>query len=111
MVRFLTRFGIVALVTSLGFGLQGMAQQEVPIEHATPQQLAGIAKDNSRHFGDDPDDAAQWRRTYLRHSIHLLWVQQCARLRTGSWSDHNRTLTAYGPGVCSTAVLWQPRIR
>ena len=56
MVRFLTRFGIVALVTSLGFGLQGMAQQEVPIEHATPQQLAGIAKDNSRHFGDDPDD-------------------------------------------------------
>ncbi len=25
--------------------------------NATPQQLAGIAKDNSRHFGDDPDDA------------------------------------------------------
>lgn len=23
---------------------------------ATPQQLAGIAKDNSRHFGDDPDN-------------------------------------------------------
>ena len=23
---------------------------------ATPQQLAGIAKDNSRHFGDDPED-------------------------------------------------------
>ena len=23
----------------------------------TPQQLAGIAKDNARHFGDDPDNA------------------------------------------------------
>src|SRR5260370_12971829 len=38
-----------------GFGMQGVAQQ-VSIGHATPQQLAGIAKDNSRHFGDDPDD-------------------------------------------------------
>jgi unsaturated rhamnogalacturonyl hydrolase len=38
-----------------GFGLHGVAQQ-VSMEHATAQQLAGIAKDNSRHFGDDPDD-------------------------------------------------------
>src|SRR5580704_2882993 len=38
-----------------GFGMQGAAQQ-VSIENATPAQLAGIAKDNSRHFGDDPDD-------------------------------------------------------
>ena len=37
------------------FGMQCVAQQ-VSYEHATPQQLAGIAKDNSRHFGDDPDD-------------------------------------------------------
>ncbi len=27
-----------------------------PLKDATPAQLAGIAKDNSRHFGDDPDD-------------------------------------------------------
>jgi unsaturated rhamnogalacturonyl hydrolase len=47
----------VAVVVSLiGLGLQGTAQEKVSIEHATPQQLAGIAKDNSRHFGDDPDD-------------------------------------------------------
>ncbi len=26
------------------------------LKNATPAQLAGIAKDNSRHFGDDPDD-------------------------------------------------------
>ena len=32
------------------------AAQQVSYEHATAQQLAGIAKDNSRHFGDDPDD-------------------------------------------------------
>jgi unsaturated rhamnogalacturonyl hydrolase len=53
----LSRSGIVAVVVSLiGLGLQGTAQEKVSIEHATPQQLAGIAKDNSRHFGDDPDD-------------------------------------------------------
>jgi unsaturated rhamnogalacturonyl hydrolase len=37
------------------FGVQGFAQQ-ISMEHATPAQLAGIAKDNSRHFGDDPED-------------------------------------------------------
>jgi hypothetical protein len=30
--------------------------QQVSYANATPAQLAGIAKDNSRHFGDDPDD-------------------------------------------------------
>jgi rhamnogalacturonyl hydrolase YesR len=45
----------VVLVVITGFGLQGVAQQ-VSYAHATPAQLAGIAKDNSRHFGDDPDD-------------------------------------------------------
>ncbi len=39
----------------VSFGLQADAQQ-VSYPHATPQQLAGIAKDNSRHFGDDPDN-------------------------------------------------------
>jgi unsaturated rhamnogalacturonyl hydrolase len=54
---FPSKSGIAAVVVSLiGLGLQGIAQEKVSIEHATPQQLAGIAKDNSRHFGDDPDD-------------------------------------------------------
>ncbi len=55
MVRFLTKPSIVALAIPLVV-LQGVAQQGVSIDHATPQQLAGISKDNSRHFGDDPDD-------------------------------------------------------
>ena len=32
------------------------AQATDPLAKATPQQLAGIAKDNSRHFGDDPEN-------------------------------------------------------
>jgi hypothetical protein len=55
MVRFLTKPSIVALAIPL-LVLQGVAQQGGLIDHATPQQLAGISKDNSRHFGDDPDD-------------------------------------------------------
>ncbi len=43
------------LVLFVGLGSQGVAQQ-VSMKNVTPQQLAGIAKDNSRHFGDDPDD-------------------------------------------------------
>ena len=44
--------GAVASVLLVSFGLQGVGQQAAP----TAAQLAGIAKDNSRHFGDDPDD-------------------------------------------------------
>src|SRR3982074_798525 len=55
MIRFGWKQRVVWLVVLAGFGRQGVAQ-EVSYEHATPQQLAGIAKDNSRHFGDDPDD-------------------------------------------------------
>jgi rhamnogalacturonyl hydrolase YesR len=49
------------LAVLAGICLGGMlpqrgAAQQVSYEHATTQQLAGIAKDNSRHFGDDPDD-------------------------------------------------------
>src|SRR5271170_1897942 len=53
-----------ALVGCLG--LQAVAQQvgapmptdtaTGPLKDAAPAQLAGSAKDNSRHFGDDPDD-------------------------------------------------------
>ncbi|CAN5431154.1 hypothetical protein BH10ACI4_BH10ACI4_31650 [soil metagenome] len=36
---------------------QAAAQDDSgPLAGATPAQLAGIAKDNSRHFGDDPED-------------------------------------------------------
>jgi rhamnogalacturonyl hydrolase YesR len=47
---------IVAGICSYGMRPQMATAQQVSYEHATPQQLAGIAKDNSRHFGDDPDD-------------------------------------------------------
>src|SRR5271167_2361037 len=47
---------IVAGICSCGMRPQMAAAQQVSYEHATPQQLAGIAKDNSRHFGDDPDN-------------------------------------------------------
>jgi unsaturated rhamnogalacturonyl hydrolase len=55
MSCFFSKSGIVMGIALAGLGLQATAQQ-VSIKHATPQQLAGIAKDNSRHFGDDPDD-------------------------------------------------------
>ncbi len=47
---------VVAGVCWYGVGAQIVEAQQVSYEHATPQVLAGIAKDNSRHFGDDPDD-------------------------------------------------------
>ena len=47
---------VVGTVWLAGVAPQGAVAQQVSYEHATPQQLAGIAKDNSRHFGDDPDD-------------------------------------------------------
>ncbi len=54
------RVWIAALVAgsilAVGVRQQKVFAQQVSYEHATPQQLAGIAKDNSRHFGDDPDD-------------------------------------------------------
>ncbi len=53
------RFRVLAVAVGIcSCGMQPwMAEaQLVSYEHATPAQLAGIAKDNSRHFGDDPDD-------------------------------------------------------
>lgn len=37
--------------------LCGQCTHAIAQQKPTPQQLAGIAKDNARHFGDDPDDA------------------------------------------------------
>jgi rhamnogalacturonyl hydrolase YesR len=49
---------VLALVGSVGMqaGAQQSALPADALKNATPAQLAGIAKDNSRHFGDDPDD-------------------------------------------------------
>ena len=46
---------VLCVVSSLCVGPMGLAQT-VSMKNATPQKLAGIAKDNSRHFGDDPED-------------------------------------------------------
>lgn len=47
----------LVLFAAFSFGAFGgytaSAQQYPPL---TPEELAGIAKDNSRHFGDDPED-------------------------------------------------------
>ena len=56
MSRFGWKYGAVVPILLLSFGLQEIHAQQVSYEHATAKQLAGIAKDNSRHFGDDPDD-------------------------------------------------------
>jgi rhamnogalacturonyl hydrolase YesR len=73
---------IVWPVLLAGFGLQCVAQQ-ISIEHATPQQLAGIAKDNSRHFGDDPDDAGPIA-TDLSASLDPAAVGKAMR-KVGDW--------------------------
>jgi unsaturated rhamnogalacturonyl hydrolase len=50
-----SKMGLFAIAASLCVAApQSMLLAQL---NATPQQLAGIAKDNSRHFGDDPDDA------------------------------------------------------
>jgi rhamnogalacturonyl hydrolase YesR len=70
------------LVVLTGFGLRGVAQQ-VSYAHATPQQLAGIAKDNSRHFGDDPDDGGPIA-TDLSASLDPAAVGKAMR-KVGDW--------------------------
>ena len=46
-----------AVVAAGALILCGQWTQAVAQQMPTPQQLAGIAKDNARHFGDDPDNA------------------------------------------------------
>jgi rhamnogalacturonyl hydrolase YesR len=48
-----------ALATTFSLVLSPIAAeaQQVAFSNATPQQLAGIAKDTARHFGDAPEDA------------------------------------------------------
>ncbi len=76
------RSGAALSVLFTGLGMQCLAQQ-VSYEHATPQQLAGIAKDNSRHFGDDPDDGGQIA-TDLSASLDPAAVGKAMR-KVGDW--------------------------
>jgi unsaturated rhamnogalacturonyl hydrolase len=49
--RFTPPAAMLAILLAFGNSHRAFAQHQ-----PTPQQLAGIAKDASRHFGDDPDD-------------------------------------------------------
>jgi rhamnogalacturonyl hydrolase YesR len=60
-----------------------LAAQQVSYEHAAPAQLAGIAKDNSRHFGDDPDDGGPIA-TALSGSLDPAAVGKAMR-KVGDW--------------------------
>jgi unsaturated rhamnogalacturonyl hydrolase len=76
-------FAAVAAICSYEMRPQIATAQQVSIEHATPQQLAGIAKDNSRHFGDDPDDAGPIA-TDLSASLDPAAVGKAMR-KVGDW--------------------------
>jgi len=76
-------FAAVAAICLYGMRPQIATAQQVSIEHATPQQLAGIAKDNSRHFGDDPDDAGPIA-TDLSASLDPAAVGNAMR-KVGDW--------------------------
>src|ERR1700712_1684318 len=73
-----------AVFLVLAQALAGKCQaQQVSYERATPQQLAGIAKDNSRHFGDDPDDGGPIA-TDLSASLDPAAVGKAMR-KVGDW--------------------------
>jgi unsaturated rhamnogalacturonyl hydrolase len=74
---------VVAGICSCGMRPHMAAAQQISIEHATPQQLAGIAKDNSRHFGDDPDDGGPIA-TDLSSSLDPAAVGKAMR-KVGDW--------------------------
>jgi unsaturated rhamnogalacturonyl hydrolase len=74
---------VVAGVCWCGIGSQIADAQQVSYEHATAAQLAGIAKDNSRHFGDDPDDGGPIA-TDLSASLDAAAVGKAMR-KVGDW--------------------------
>jgi rhamnogalacturonyl hydrolase YesR len=76
-------FGAVASICLYGMRPEMLAAQQVSYEHATAAQLAGIAKDNSRHFGDDPDDAGPIA-TDLSDSLDPAAVGKAMR-KVGDW--------------------------
>jgi len=76
-------FAAVADICMCGMLSHVVPAQQVSYEHATPQQLAGIAKDNSRHFGDDPDDGGPMA-TDLSASLDPPTVGKAMR-KVGDW--------------------------
>ena len=85
-MRFCAKTSVFVAVASLWFvGMrpQFLTAQQVSYEHATPAQLAGIAKDNSRHFGDDPEDAGPIA-TDLSASLDPVAVGKAMR-KVGDW--------------------------
>ena len=72
----------ICLCVALCCGM-GLSAQQVSMANATPQQLAGIAKDNSRHFGDDPDDGGPLAKG-LSHSLKPAAVAAAMR-KVGDW--------------------------
>jgi unsaturated rhamnogalacturonyl hydrolase len=70
-------------ICSCGVRAQIVAAPQISMEHATPQQLAGIAKDNSRHFGDDPEDGGPMA-TDLSASLDPAAVGK-AMQKVGDW--------------------------
>lgn len=82
------RVGISAGLVAAGVCCCGVWQQmalaqQVSYKNATPARLAGIAKDNSRHFGDDPDDAGPIA-TDLSASLDPAAVGKAMR-KVGDW--------------------------
>jgi rhamnogalacturonyl hydrolase YesR len=74
---------VLAGICLAGMLPQRAVAQQVSYENATPQQLAGIAKDNSRHFGDDPDDGGPIA-TDLSASLDPAAVGKAMR-KVGDW--------------------------
>ena len=83
MYRFYWKYAAVVPVLLVSLGWQEAMAQQVSYEHATSQQLAGIAKDNSRHFGDDPDDGGPIA-TDLPASLDPAAVGKAMR-KVGDW--------------------------
>ena len=85
---------------------------------ATPQQLAGIAKDNSRHFGDDPDDPGPLA-TDLSYSMKKDAVAEAMRKvadwelnRSQSYFDRIWTWSVLYSGFMATSdTLGDPKYR
>ena len=96
-----------AVFLVLAQALAGKCQaQQVSYERATPQQLAGIAKDNSRHFGDDPDDGGPIA-TDLSAS-EALFRRSGSRLPEGMSSAISPATASRPRSICSPASAMAP---
>jgi unsaturated rhamnogalacturonyl hydrolase len=80
---FLRRFTPTTAALAAFFMLGGLSQGAFAQRQATPQELAGIAKDVSRHFGDDPDNAGPLA-TDLSYSIQPDAVAKAMR-KVADW--------------------------